>query len=75
VVAAQLLAPVRGLLDLVAKALDGEPELGPVGLDRGPDLLGQSVDPASAAILRYGDGGGPLAVVSARAPARPSRSP
>ena len=34
-----LLAPVGDLGDLGAQALDGQPELGAVGLDRAPDLL------------------------------------
>jgi hypothetical protein len=38
-VAAQLPAPVGGLGDLAAQALDRDPELGAVGLDGAPDLL------------------------------------
>ena len=38
-VVAQVLAPVGGLGDLAAQPLDGEAELGAVGLDRAPDLL------------------------------------
>ena len=38
-VVAQVLAPVGDLGDLAAQALDGQAELGAVGLDRAPDLL------------------------------------
>ena len=38
-VRAQLPAPVGGLRDLAAELLDGDAELGAVGLDRAPDLL------------------------------------
>ena len=43
-----LLAPVGELGDLGAQAVDGDPELGAVGLDRAADLLGERVAAISA---------------------------